>query len=70
MRILHPFLLLIFGLSISVSFAQRGVDGNKTINAVNTIVNEYTTLTLDAAASSSTITVAAVSYTHLRAHET
>ena len=39
--------------------AQRGKNGAKVITAANTIVNEYTTLTVDATAGSSSVTVAA-----------
>ncbi len=59
MRIFYSFLLFVFCFSTSSSFGQRGIDGNKTINALNTIVNEYTTLTANAAAGATTITVAA-----------
>jgi len=59
MRIFYSFLLFVFCFSTSVSVGQRGIDGNKTINALNTIVNEYTTLTVNAAAGAATITVAA-----------
>jgi len=45
-KLLILFLTIIF-LSFS-SFAQKGKNGNKTISASNTIVNEYTALTQDA----------------------
>jgi gliding motility-associated-like protein len=55
----HIFLIVFLILiSFSLSFAQRGKDGAKTVTAANTIVNEYTTLTADAAAGATTITVA------------
>lgn len=41
------------------SFAQRGIDGNRIVNVVSTIVNEYTTLISDATAGATFITVAA-----------
>ncbi|MFL5763980.1 MAG: PKD domain-containing protein [Bacteroidia bacterium] len=53
----HLFSALV--LISSTAIAQRGIDGNKTVNAANTIVNEYTTLTVNAAAGATTITVAA-----------
>ena len=54
--------LLFFFISIfPVSYAQRGKNGSVTINTANKIVNEYTTLTADAAAGSTTIAVAASS---------
>jgi len=51
------FLISIF----PVSYAQRGKSGSVTINTANKIVNEYTTLTVDAAVGSTTIAVAASS---------
>lgn len=48
-------LLLLGFLTLS---AQRGKDGNKTITAAATVVNEYTALTADASAGETTITVA------------
>ena len=59
MEFLKKYLTISLCITSSVSFSQRAIDGNKTINAANTIVNEYTTLSLDAAAGSTTITVAA-----------
>jgi len=59
MRILYSFLLFFFCISTAASFGQRGIDGNRTINAAGAIVNEYTTLTANAAAGATTITVAA-----------
>lgn len=53
--------IFIFSLLVCSSFggyAQRQKDGNKVINAANTIVNEYTTLSADAAAGATTISVA------------
>ena len=49
----------IFCFTTSASIAQRGIDGNRIVSAAGTIVNEYTTLTADAAAGATTITVAA-----------
>lgn len=59
MKKLQFYLVLLFVLSLSVSFAQRGKDGNVTINTANRIVNEYTTLTADATAGATTLNVAA-----------
>ena len=59
MKFLNKYLAISICISSSVSLAQRGIDGNKTVNAAGTIVNEYTTLTLDAAAGATTITVGA-----------
>ena len=59
MSILKKYLVLAVCTSITTCYAQRGIDGNKTVSAANTIVNEYTTLTADAAAGATTITVAA-----------
>src|SRR5687767_2205305 len=54
------YTLLAFLLSISFSsFSQLGKDGPRTVSAANTIVNEYTTLTANAAATNTSITVAA-----------
>ncbi|MGZ6416820.1 MAG: hypothetical protein ACXVDW_21750, partial [Bacteroidia bacterium] len=62
MRFLKNYLVLSLCVVSSLSFAQRGIDGNKTINAAGTIVNEYTTLTADATAGvTTTISVAASS---------
>lgn len=47
------FLLMTFSV-----MAQRGKSGALTVTAANTIVNEYTNLTADAAAGATTITVA------------
>ncbi|MDQ3047599.1 MAG: hypothetical protein M3R27_08640, partial [Bacteroidota bacterium] len=59
MRFLQNILLVTFTSCSVFSFAQRGIDLNRTINVLNTIVNEYTTLTANATAGTSTITVAA-----------
>ena len=56
MNIYKHYLLSFLFISSTVSFAQRAIDGNKIINA-NTIVNEYTTLTTNAIAGATTITV-------------
>jgi len=52
------FLILISCISIATSYAQRGKDGNKTVNGIGVIVNEYTTLTTDANAGDIQILVA------------
>ena len=53
------FLACLFFILIgSISFAQQGKDGDRTISALNTIVNEYTNLTVDAAIGNSQINVA------------
>ncbi len=52
-------LIIIFSLLSVLSFAQRGKDGNKTVAAANTIVNEYTSLTADATAGATSLQVAA-----------
>lgn len=59
MKIINSIFTTILCLISSVSFSQRGIDGNKIINAAGTIVNEYTTLTADATSGATTITVAA-----------
>ncbi len=49
----------LISLFVSVSlFAQQGVHGPRTVNAANTIVNEYTSLTASVASGSTSITVA------------
>ena len=53
------YISLFLVLFVSFSFAQRGIDGNKLVNAAGTIVNEYTNLTADAAAGATSITVTA-----------
>ncbi len=54
------FLFLALTIFVSSSlFAQRGKDGNVTVNTANRIVNEYTTLTSNVAAGATTIPVAA-----------
>jgi gliding motility-associated-like protein len=54
------FFLLLFTLFSGMHlFAQRGKDGARTVSVANTIVNEYTTLTANATANSTSITVAA-----------
>jgi len=59
--LLHPnvlFILMLAGiLSAGQLHAQRGKNGALTASAANTIVNAYTSLSLDAAAGTSTITV-------------
>lgn len=55
MKKLLPILFLFFAVA---AIAQRGKDGDRTITAASTIVNEYTVLTADAVAGQSQITVA------------
>lgn len=50
--------ILIVLANFSNSYSQQGKNGNKTISTQNVIVNEYTSLTSDALANSSSITVA------------
>lgn len=50
--------LLTTTLFTTALLAQRGKDGNKTVAAASTLVNEYTTLITDANAGQSTIAVA------------
>lgn len=57
MKKLHYYLFLAFVSTIATSFAQRGKDGNATINTVNHIVNEYTPLSADASAGTTSLTV-------------
>lgn len=52
------YLLLVFISIFSISYAQRGKDGNGTINTASSIVNEYTNLTADALSGSTSISVA------------
>ncbi len=59
MKFFRQPILFIFCVVSASSFSQRAIDGNKTINAANTIVNEYTTLTVNATAGATTINVAA-----------
>lgn len=51
------YLFLLFAFLFSFSYAQRGKDGNRSINTANAIVNEYTSLTADASAGSTSISV-------------
>ncbi|MDO9185723.1 MAG: PKD domain-containing protein [Bacteroidia bacterium] len=51
------YLLFLFAFLFSFSYAQRGKDGNRSINTANAIVNEYTSLTADASAGSTSISV-------------
>ncbi|MFH0866822.1 MAG: PKD domain-containing protein [Bacteroidota bacterium] len=55
------FVFYFFLLSSNMVLAQRGKHGAKVVSAVNTIVNEYTTLTAAAVAGTTSITVAASS---------
>ena len=59
MKRTQRLLFFIFCITSSLSYAQRGIDGNRIVNAAGTIVNEYTTLTADAAIGATTITVGA-----------
>ncbi len=59
MKIVTRFLYTLF-LFISVSgFSQRGKDGSLTVATANRIVNEFTTLTANAAAGATSLTVLA-----------
>ncbi len=58
-RIFFIVFVSIFVTVVQNVFAQRGKNGARVITATNTIVNEYTTLTFDATAGSTSITVAA-----------
>ena len=55
MRRISLFILLVSSI---ISFAQRGKNGNVTISSAE-VVNEYTTLTANAGAGNTSITVAA-----------
>jgi len=59
MKKIKIYILLFASVGASVVFAQRGKDGNVTVNTANRIVNEYTTLTANVAAGAITIPVAA-----------
>jgi gliding motility-associated-like protein len=59
MKKIYCFCLLLFISTISISYAQRGKDGNSLINTANRIVNEYTILTADATAGDTSISVLA-----------
>ncbi|MGQ0829516.1 MAG: gliding motility-associated C-terminal domain-containing protein [Bacteroidota bacterium] len=59
MRSAQKYLVLGLTLIVSISYAQRGKDGNRTVNTANAIVNEYTTLTANAFSGDASITVAA-----------
>ncbi len=56
-------ILLAIVFATTSAFAQRGKDGNKTVTAAATQVNEYTTLAADATAGQSSITVASNTFT-------
>ncbi len=51
-------IILLFSFTFLFCIAQRGKDGAKTISSAATIVNEYTKLTANASAGSTSITVA------------
>ena len=55
---LSALILLLLGISSQRVFAQAGKNGAVTIAATSTILNEYTTLTANAALNATTITVA------------
>ncbi|MBS1635568.1 MAG: gliding motility-associated C-terminal domain-containing protein [Bacteroidetes bacterium] len=57
-RLYILFICIAFGFQ---TFAQKGKDGAKVVSAANTKINEFTSLTADAAAGTNTITVAASS---------
>ena len=59
MKFSRFLITLTFSCSIILSFAQRGKNGPRVVAAANTIVNEYTTLTANASAGASTISVTA-----------
>jgi gliding motility-associated-like protein len=56
MKLAKCIIPLLFIIPI-ISFAQRGKDGNYTVSALDTTVNSYAYLTLNATAGTSTITV-------------
>ena len=55
---LLAFVMPFFGITDDVLFAQRSKNGAFIVTTANTIVNEYTTLTANAASGATTITVA------------
>lgn len=55
--LLFIFTALVFVPGTGMLWAQKGKNGNKTIGVTNTIVNEYTPLTQDAAAGATTLFV-------------
>src|SRR6218665_718727 len=59
MKSAKNYLFIALSLFTTLAFAQRGKDGARTITATGTIINEYTTLTANAAAGATTISVAA-----------
>jgi gliding motility-associated-like protein len=59
MKLFSKNLFAAFLCMSSIAYAQRGKDGNVTVNTANRIVNEYTSLTANAAAGATTISVAA-----------
>ncbi|MGB3947028.1 MAG: gliding motility-associated C-terminal domain-containing protein [Bacteroidia bacterium] len=59
MKSFSNYFLFIFYLLSNSLFAQRGKDGNVTINTFNRIVNEYATLTADASVGDNILTVSA-----------
>ncbi|HNW98140.1 MAG TPA: gliding motility-associated C-terminal domain-containing protein [Bacteroidales bacterium] len=59
MKIKNILILSLFIFSSFFCFSQRSKDGSKTITAANTVVNEYTSLTSNANAGATSISVAA-----------
>ena len=59
MKFIKQYFLFLFICISLLSYAQRGKNGSITVSTANKIVNEYTTLTADAAAGATSITVAA-----------
>jgi gliding motility-associated-like protein len=59
MKSIKNILIACLYFSCTISFAQRGKDGNVTINTLSRIVNEYTNLTADAPAGTTSLSVAA-----------
>ncbi len=59
MKKIQKYLFIIFFSIVSISYAQRGKDGNGNIITANDIVNEYTALTADAAIGNTSISVSA-----------
>lgn len=57
-RIAFRVIPVIFILASCLSVAQTGKDGSKSVTTANAIINEYTALTANAAAGSTSITVA------------
>lgn len=58
MNFLKSMLLLVVSLACSTTHAQMSKNGSRTVTAANTIVNEYTSLTANAAAGTTVLQVA------------